>query len=250
MDGTIYAAGDADVEFTIPSMSKPFTYALALADRGVAALNERVGVEPSGEAFNQISLDPESGRPRNAMINAGAILTHSLVDGEDSAARSERVREGFRRFAGRDLVVDEGAYASELESAHRNLGMAHRLKAAGTLDCDPVEVIAGYTRQCSVTVSCRDLAMMAATRANGGVHPETQETPESTSENAKLLPRIPGRRGVCRRSCSGTSVGGLPLGDRRQALRDRDKRQRLDRVPGTRLQPRSDLRRLICKLSC
>ena len=175
VDGAVYAAGDADVEFTIQSMSKPFTYALALADRGVPGMNARVGVEPSGEAFNEISLDRKSGRPRNAMINAGAILTHSLVDGDDSAGRSERVREGFGRFAGRDLVVDESAFSSELESAHRNLGMAHLLKASGTLGCDPVEVVKGYTRQCSITVSCRDLAMMAATLANAGVHPQTHE---------------------------------------------------------------------------
>jgi glutaminase len=187
VDGTVYTAGDADAEFTIQSMSKPFTYALALADRGVAALHERVGVEPSGEAFNDLSLEPESGRPRNAMINAGAILTHSLVDGEDSAARSERVREGFSRFAGRDLVVDEGAFASELESAHHNLGMAHLLKASGTLNCDPVEVVEGYTRQCSITVSCRDLAMMAATLANAGVHPQTHEVLLSRSVVRQVL---------------------------------------------------------------
>ncbi|MDE0775728.1 MAG: glutaminase [Nocardioides sp.] len=175
VDGAVYAAGDADVEFTIQSMSKPFTYALALADRGVAEMDERVGVEPSGEAFNEISLDPETGRPRNAMINAGALLTHSLVDGEDAAARSQRVLAGFSRFAGRDLVVDESAFSSEFASAHRNLGMAHLLKASGVLECDPVEVVEGYTRQCSITVSCRDLAMMAATLANAGTHPLTQE---------------------------------------------------------------------------
>jgi len=175
VDGAVYAAGDADVEFTIQSMSKPFTYALALADRGVDEMDERVGVEPSGEAFNEISLDPETGRPRNAMINAGALLTHSLVDGEDADARSQRVLAGFSRFAGRDLVVDEDASSSEFASAHRNLGMAHLLKASGVLECDPVDVVEGYTRQCSITVSCRDLAMMAATLANAGTHPLTHE---------------------------------------------------------------------------
>ena len=176
VDGAVYAAGDADVEFTIQSMSKPFTYAIALADQGAAAIDERVGVEPSGEAFNEISVDPETGRPRNAMINAGALLTHSLVAGENSAARSERIRAGFSRFVGRELLVDERAFASEFETAYRNLGMAHLLKASGTLDCDPVKLVEGYTRQCSVTVSCRDLAMMAATLANAGVHPQTRET--------------------------------------------------------------------------
>ncbi len=176
VDGSIYTAGDADVDFTIQSMSKPFTYALALADLGPEGVLERVGVEPSGEAFNEISLDPVTGRPRNPMINAGAILTHSLVAADDGEHRSERVLEAFSRYAGRELAVDESAFTSELATAHRNLGMAHLLKAAGVLDCDPVEAVRGYTRQCSIRVSCRDLALMAATFANGGIQPCTGET--------------------------------------------------------------------------
>ena len=175
-DGSVYTAGDAELEFTIQSMSKPFTYALALADRGLDDVNDKVGVEPSGEAFNEISLDPVTGCPKNPMINAGAILTHSLVTGADGDHRSERVVEAFSRYAGRTLEVDEDACASELATAYRNLGMAHMLKAVGVLDCDPVEVVRGYTRQCSIRVTCRDLALMAATLANGGIQPRTGET--------------------------------------------------------------------------
>ena len=175
VDGTVYTAGDAEIEFTIQSMSKPFVHALALADRGVGGLLDKVDVEPSGEAFNEISLDPESGRPKNPMINAGAILTHSLVAADDGDERSERVRDAFSRYAGRELTVDEDAYSSELATAHRNLGMGHMLKAVGILDCDPVEAVAGYTRQCSIRVTCRDLALMAATLANGGIQPQTGE---------------------------------------------------------------------------
>jgi glutaminase len=82
VDGEIYGAGDIDVEFTIQSISKPFTYALALADRGFDAVLAKVGVEPSGEAFNEVSLEGGSGRPLNPMINAGAIAVHSLAGPE------------------------------------------------------------------------------------------------------------------------------------------------------------------------
>ena len=77
VDGELYASGDTDSLFTIQSISKPFVYALALADRGFERVLDKVGVEPSGEPFNEISLEDSSGRPLNPMINAGAMTTHS-----------------------------------------------------------------------------------------------------------------------------------------------------------------------------
>ena len=175
IDGTAYVAGDAEVEFTIQSMSKPFAYALALVDHGIDGMLDKVDVEPSGEAFNEVSLERDTGRPKNAMINAGAILTHSLIEGGSAARRSERLRETFSRLAGRELVIDEDTAASEIRTAHRNLGMAHLMKSVGVLECDPVEAVEGYSRQCSIMVTCRDLALMAVTLANGGVQPVTGE---------------------------------------------------------------------------
>lgn len=177
VDGEVYGAGDTHVAFTIQSISKPFTYALALADRGLDAVLARVGVEPSGEAFNEISLEVDTGRPRNPMINAGAITTHSLVgpEGLDPALRSERVLAGLSAFAGRRLEVDESVCRSELEHAHRNLAIAHMLRSHTMLTEDPAVVVDGYTRQCSVLVTSRDLALMAATLANRGVNPLTDE---------------------------------------------------------------------------
>ncbi|WP_224279389.1 glutaminase [Nocardioides lacusdianchii] len=177
VDGEVYGAGDVDVEFTIQSISKPFTYALALTDRGFDPVLARVGVEPSGEAFNEISLEDGSGRPRNPMINAGAITTHALAGSWDldPGERLERVVAGLSAFAGRRLEVDAAVCASELEHAHRNLAIAHLLRSHGILDEDPTAVVAGYTRQCSVLVTVRDLAMMAATLANRGVNPRTGE---------------------------------------------------------------------------
>ncbi|GAA1524973.1 glutaminase [Microbacterium ginsengiterrae] len=177
VDGRVYGAGDSDAEFTIQSISKPFVYALALADRGFAPVLDKIGVEPSGEAFNQISLERETGRPLNPMINAGAITAHSLagLDGMGAATRVERVVDGLSAFAGRRLAVDESVCASEMEHAHRNLAIAHMLRSHGILEEDPRDVVDGYVRQCAVLVSTRDLAMMAATLANGGRNPVTGE---------------------------------------------------------------------------
>ncbi|MHA4815859.1 glutaminase [Streptomyces aculeolatus] len=173
VDGEVYGAGDIDTEFTIQSISKPFTYALALADRGFDPVLAKVGVEPSGEAFNEISLESDTGRPRNPMINAGAITAHSLAGTPDMspAERVERVVDGLSAFAGRPLGIDEAVCVSEMEHAHRNLAIAHMLRSHSVLTEDPRAVVDGYTRQCAVLVTARDLAMMAATLANRGVNP-------------------------------------------------------------------------------
>lgn len=174
-DGHVYEAGDARVPFTIQSMSKPFTYGLALADRGFAAVDAKVGVEPSGDAFNEISLDRETGRPRNPMINAGAITAASLVAGETDAETFERVRRTYSAYAGRELDLDEGVFRSEQRTGHRNRAIGHMLRTVSILEDDPDPVVDRYFRQCSVLVDARDLALMAATLANNGTNPRTGE---------------------------------------------------------------------------
>jgi len=177
VDGELYASGATASLFTIQSISKPFVYALALADRGFEKVLDKVGVEPSGEPFNEISLEDSSGRPLNPMINAGAITTHSLVGTEtmNPAERMERVISGLSAFAGRSLDVDEAVYSSEIEHAHRNLAIAHMLRSHDILTENPTGVVEGYTRQCSLLVTVQDLAMMAATLANYGIQPVTGE---------------------------------------------------------------------------
>ncbi|WP_438943435.1 glutaminase A [Nocardia otitidiscaviarum] len=174
-DGRVYGSGDLDTRFTIQSISKPFTYALALADRGPAAVAERIDVEPSGEPFFEISLDPASQRPRNPMINAGAIAAAALITGRDAGDRFERIRRGYSRFAGRELRLNEAVYASEARTGYRNRAIGYLLRGAGIIDGDPDEAVDRYFRQCSIDITCRDLAMMAATLANNGVHPLTRE---------------------------------------------------------------------------
>lgn len=177
VDGRTYSVGDDEVEFSIQSISKPFAYAAALADRGFETVSATVGVEPSGEAFNELSLEGDTCRPRNPMINAGAIATHGLLVGADATeeARVERARSFFSTLAGRELRIDEAAYESEIDSADRNLAIAHMLRNYGIITATPHEIVDGYTRQCSVLVTARDLAMMGACLSNGGIHPTTRE---------------------------------------------------------------------------
>jgi glutaminase len=165
-EGDAYAVGDSAAPFTIQSISKPFVLALALEDLGLDAVGARVGAEPSGEPFNAISLEPGTGRPANPMVNAGAILTTSLVDGG-----FERIAAGLSAFAGRELAVDEAVFASERRTGDRNRAIAHLMRGAGSLQGDVDDVLDTYFRQCALLVSAGDLAMMAATLANAGRDP-------------------------------------------------------------------------------
>lgn len=172
-NGSVYEVGDARQEFTIQSISKPFVYGLALEDNGREATLERVGVEPTGDAFNSISLDPGTGRPRNPMINAGAIATAGLIAGNSPTVRFRRVLEAFSLYAGRELKMDETVYRSESETGHRNRAIGHMLRNFDKLTGDPAPTTENYFRQCSISVDCRDLGVMAATLANRGVNPLT-----------------------------------------------------------------------------
>ena len=177
VDGQIYSAGDDQVEFSMQSISKAFVYALAIEDAGLEQVLDKIGVEPSGDAFNQLSLEKGTHRPMNPMINAGAIAAHSLIVGPEATAeqRTERILLVMSKLAGRELKVDEEVYQAELRDANRNMGIAYMLKAAGIIQCDPQEAVRGYIRQCAISVNVRDLAMMSATLCNAGYHPLTNE---------------------------------------------------------------------------
>ena len=171
--GTVYEAGDSGQEFTIQSISKPFVYGLALEDHGRQRVLEKVGVEPTGDAFNSISLDPGTGRPRNPMINAGAIATAGLIAGKTPGSRLRRILDMLSLYAGRELSLDEEIYRSESETGHRNRAIGHMLRNFSILEDDPTPTVELYFKQCSVSVTCRDLGIMAATLANRGVNPVT-----------------------------------------------------------------------------
>jgi glutaminase len=180
-DGTVYEVGDTRQPFTIQSISKPFVYGLALEDVGRDRVLETVGVEPTGDAFNSISLTPGTGRPLNPMINAGAIASTSLVAGHSPDDRLHRVLTVLGLYARtharrrpRRVRVREGDGASQ--PRHRPHAPELRRpdgRSRGALDL--------YFRQCSIAVDCRDLSLMAATLANGGVNPLTGERASTTT---------------------------------------------------------------------
>jgi glutaminase len=173
--GHVYSAGDDGVEFSIQSIAKPFAYAVALQEVGVDKVLATVGMEPSGEAFNELSLDGGTHRPVNPMINAGAIAVSQLINGEDSTVddRVDLLRHYFSRLAGRDLRIDERVTGSELATADRNLALAHMLRSYGIIADTAEDAVAGYVRECSMLVTVKDLAVMGATLALGGRQPVT-----------------------------------------------------------------------------
>ncbi|AGP30641.1 glutaminase [Corynebacterium terpenotabidum] len=175
--GRVYSAGDDEREFSIQSISKSFTYAIALQEVGVEKVLGTVGMEPSGEAFNELSLEGGTHRPVNPMINAGAIAVNQLINGEDSSvdARVTVLLDYFSRLAGRELHIDERITGSELATADRNLSLAHMLRSYGVIAGSAADAVTGYVRQCSVLVTVRDLAVMGATLALGGRQPVTGE---------------------------------------------------------------------------
>lgn len=175
--GHLYAVGDDDYEFSIQSISKPFVYALALEELGPDEVHKVVGVEPSGDAYNAISLDDTTNRPSNPMINAGAIAVNQLINGADSSVeeRVEKIRAFFSSLAGREMRIDTRVVDTELATAHRNLGIAHLLSEFDMVQDQAHDAVNSYTQQCAILVTVRDLAVMAATLANGGVQPITGE---------------------------------------------------------------------------
>jgi len=174
-DGTVYQVGDTDQSFTIQSISKAIVYGIALEDNGVPDVCNKVWLEPSGEAFNAISLDPETGQPANPMINAGAIATTSLVAGTTTQQKLHRILDTLNRYAGRKLAVDQAVYRSESEHGHRNRAIAYLLRNSNIIEDDPLPTVEAYFMQCAISITCRDLGIMAATLANGGINPLTGE---------------------------------------------------------------------------
>jgi glutaminase len=191
--GTVYEVGVTRRSFTIQSISKPFVYGLALEDRGVAAVLEKIGMEPTGDAFNSISLEPGTGRPRNPMINAGAIATTSLITGKSSQIRLKRLVDLLGLYAGRDLEVDESVFLSENETGHGNRAIGHMLRKFDIISEDPKPSLDLYFKQCSVSVTARDLGTMAATLANNGVNPITGKQ----ALRGEFVPSILSVMGTC-----------------------------------------------------
>jgi glutaminase len=176
VSGKIHAAGDTDHEFSIMSVSKPFVFALVCQQMGAEQAREKLGANATGLPFNSLAAVERSADGRtNPMVNAGAIATTSLVPGATVDDKWQFIYDGLSRFAGRKLSLNEEVYASASETNFRNQGIARLLQSFGRIYFDPAQATDLYTKQCSLNVSAKDLAVMGATLADGGVNPLTKE---------------------------------------------------------------------------
>lgn len=176
VDGKVDEVGDAGHEFTVMSVSKPFIFALLCETLGAEVLRDKIGVNATGRAFNSVEAVERGADGRtNPMVNSGAIATTSLTPGATFDEKWAYIREGLSRFAGRDLRVDDEVYASASATNSRNQGLARLLNSFDRIYHDPAEAVDLYTRQCSLNVTAKDLAVMGATLADGGVNPVTKE---------------------------------------------------------------------------
>ena len=209
LDGEVHAAGDAGVPFSIQSISKVFGLVLAMQRMG-DELWQRVGMEPSGQPFNSIvQLEWEHGIPRNPFINAGAILVADTLVSHFSASR-QAFLSFVRRLAGSERCdINESVLASETRHGSRNAALAHLMKSFGNLEAEVEEVLAHYFFQCSLEMSCEELARSLLFLANRGVHPPSGEV-ITTPRDAHRVNAILSTSGMYDQSGQFAFTVGLP----------------------------------------
>ncbi len=174
--GNIYEVGDCQYEFSIMSVSKPFVFALVAEIIGVEEARAKIGVNATGYAFNSLTgIERNPKGLTNPMVNSGAIATTSLVPGDTHEEKWKFLHDGLSRFAGRSLPMNDEVLESASATNFRNQGIARMLQSLEAIYHDPAASVDLYTRQCSLNVSARDLAVMASTLADGGVNPITKE---------------------------------------------------------------------------
>ncbi len=182
-DGQVYTAGDITSMVSIQSVSKVFTMAKVIEERGPQAVQDMIGVDATGEVFNSIcAVERMRGKEINPLVNPGAIASTSMIEGADSAAIWKSILQVHSEFAGRQLSLNMPVYISEAGDNLRNQAIAHLLLAYGRMYFDPVQATDIYTKQCAINVSAKDAGVMAGTLANGGVNPVTKKkvvTPET-----------------------------------------------------------------------
>lgn len=191
VNGETFSIGDNQTDFTLQSTSKPFMYGLALNDHTAEYVHSKVGVEPSGEAFNSIiELEKKTHRPFNPMINSGAIAIANQIQSKDSIHRIDRMLEHFSILTNRSLKINHQVFESEKKTAHRNRAIAHLLRHFDVIGDDIEETLDLYFKQCSVMTNIENLSLMAATLANKGVHPLSKKpiySADSTRQTLSLM---------------------------------------------------------------
>ncbi len=175
VDGRVFQVGNVETLFTIQSISKPFTYGMALEAFGQERVSRHVSVEPSGDSFNSIVLERQTNRPFNPMVNAGAITTSALLYEKYGDEAFDIILSRFSIAAGRQLTLDQSVYASESKTGHRNRAIAHLLLNFGMVHENIEPALDLYFKQCSILINTIDLATMGATLAHVGRNPLTNE---------------------------------------------------------------------------
>ena len=189
VDGLVYTKGDISSMVSIQSVSKVFTLAQVIEEQGHQVVQDKIGVDATGEVFNSIvAVERMRGKEINPLVNPGAIAATSLVNGADSATKWKSILQFQSDFAGRPLTLNKPVYISEAGDNLRNQAIAHLLLAYGRMYFDPVQATDIYTKQCAINVSAKDLATMAATLANGGVNPVTKKKVVSPETVMYTLP--------------------------------------------------------------
>jgi glutaminase len=173
-NGQVHGAGDIDYEFSIMSVSKPFVFALICETIGPEAARTKLGANATGLPFNSLAAIEHGGGRTNPMVNAGAIATTSLAPGTSVEAKWRFIHDGLSRFAGHELPLNDEVYASASRTNFRNRSIARLLESYDSIYCDAKHATDLYTKQCSLNVTARDLAVMGATLADGGVNPVTK----------------------------------------------------------------------------
>lgn len=189
VDGQVYTAGDIESMVSIQSVSKVFTMAKVIEEQGHQVVQDKIGVDATGEVFNSITaVERMRGKEINPLVNPGAIASSSLISGADSSAKWKNILQVHSDFAGRQLGLNVPVYISEAGDNLRNQAIAHLLLAYGRMYFDPVEATDIYTKQCAINVSAKDAGIMAATLANGGVNPVTKKKVVSPETVMYTLP--------------------------------------------------------------
>lgn len=189
VDGQVYTAGDIKSMVSIQSVSKVFTMAQVIEEQGHQAVQDKIGVDATGEVFNSITaVERMRGKEINPLVNPGAIASTSLINGADSTAKWKHILQVHSDFAGRQLGLNVPVYISEAGDNLRNQAIAHLLLAYGRMYFDPVQATDIYTKQCAINVSAKDAGIMAATLANGGVNPVTKKKVVSSETVMYTLP--------------------------------------------------------------
>ena len=188
-DGQVFSQGDIDALYSIQSISKVITLARNIEDHGPQAIQDKIGVDATGEKFNSaLVVERQKGKEINPLVNAGAIASTSLIKGGTYEEKWNNIMQVHNEFAGRQLAVNDPVYKSEAATNQHNQALASLLNSFERMYFDGPKAVDIYTKQCAINVNTKDLANMAATFANGGTNPVTKKRVVSPATVAHVLP--------------------------------------------------------------